>query len=164
MDEKTIARFWAKVDVLGPEECWMWKAGTDKDGYGKFYKKGTDGRAHRIAYELCKGESASGSHVLHSCDTPGCCNGRSHLRLGTILDNNRDRRARGKYLVGADHFLAVLTNETALLAYARVVNDGETVVSVARSIGIQPASIYAMLKGKTWKHLNLAPVPVLHKR
>lgn len=31
------ARFWSKVDKSGgPDGCWLWKAGLDKHGYGRF--------------------------------------------------------------------------------------------------------------------------------
>lgn len=36
MDEKTIARFWTKVEKRGPNECWEWKAARVQ-GYGALY-------------------------------------------------------------------------------------------------------------------------------
>ncbi len=34
ISESTLARFWAKVDVRGPDECWPWRGATDPKGYG----------------------------------------------------------------------------------------------------------------------------------
>lgn len=56
--EKTIARFWAKVDKTSdPNGCWLWSAST-KNGYGQFtISRALPARyAHRIAWELMHGE------------------------------------------------------------------------------------------------------------
>ena len=41
----TRARFWAKVDVCGPDECWPWMAGLSGNGYGRFKLDGKDEKA-----------------------------------------------------------------------------------------------------------------------
>ena len=47
-------RFWPKVDVRGPDECWPWRAGTNGVGYGMIYPGGDLGKklAHRISEPL----------------------------------------------------------------------------------------------------------------
>jgi hypothetical protein len=35
MDEKTIARFWSKVEKRGPHQCWEWRAYRMPNGYGQ---------------------------------------------------------------------------------------------------------------------------------
>ena len=50
-----VARFWSKVDVGGPRECWFWSAAgsiTD-NGYGRVSRPDRHGNwmAHRVAYE-----------------------------------------------------------------------------------------------------------------
>jgi hypothetical protein len=96
-----IARFWSRVQIPAPcfdySPCWNWQGSLDRHGYGQF-KLGfglSPLRAHRIAYEACKGEIPEGMHVLHSCDNPRCCN-PDHLRVGTHADNMADREARGR--------------------------------------------------------------------
>jgi hypothetical protein len=42
-------RFWSRVDVRGPDECWPWMAATVK-GYGQLSVMGRNEYAHRIAY------------------------------------------------------------------------------------------------------------------
>lgn len=91
---KTEKRFWAKVDIKTEDECWEWKTGKDKDGYGKF----NGGISHRYSWELCnKRRIPKGMLVLHKCDNPGCVNPR-HLYVGTRSDNMKDmmNRKRGR--------------------------------------------------------------------
>jgi hypothetical protein len=94
-----VQNWWSKV-VVG-EGCWMWTAGTDRDGYGKFAighgkQDQTHTRAHRFAYELLVGPIPDGMVVMHSCDTPACVN-PDHLSVGTPLDNNDDKVAKGRH-------------------------------------------------------------------
>jgi hypothetical protein len=110
MDEIQIARFWAKVDRRGADECWPWKRGVDKNGYGKTYANGKHVRAHRVSWQLARGRSADELSVCHTCDNPVCCN-PTHLFLGTNAENMRDKIAKGRarYECGESHHAAKLT-------------------------------------------------------
>lgn len=92
----TLDRFWAKVDVAGPDDCWNWTAAVSTDGYGRL---GVGGhatiRAHRLAAQLRFGMLHRHQIVCHACDNPRCCN-PAHLFVGTHLTNARDRDTKGR--------------------------------------------------------------------
>jgi len=98
MVEPIRERFWAKVDVRGPDECWPWKASLHTAGYGQIRVGGRAGRmrpAHQVAYLLTHGPIPEGKHVLHTCDNRPCTNGR-HLYTGTHAQNMRDAVDRNR--------------------------------------------------------------------
>ena len=93
--EERIAVFWSRVDNAGgPDACWTWKSHLC-EGYGRMRWAGRMVLAHRIAYTLDYGPIADDICVLHRCDNRPCCNPR-HLFLGTRLDNNVDRKRKGR--------------------------------------------------------------------
>ncbi|ASX98772.1 HNH endonuclease [Arthrobacter phage Colucci] len=93
-------RFWAKVAVKEPRECWPWTGSMHAQGYGKLGagKRGKSFLAHRFAYELTNGPIPDGLHIDHTChngtDCPGgktcqhrkCCN-PSHLEAVEPVEN-----------------------------------------------------------------------------
>lgn len=87
-------RFWAQVDKSDLDGCWIWK-GSRAGGYGKMSVRGVTVGAHRISYELAKGQIECGLIVLHSCDTPLCVN-PDHLRAGTYKENTQDMLDRNR--------------------------------------------------------------------
>ena len=97
-------RFWSKVDIRGPNECWPWKAGCFKmGGYGAFYKDGKMERAHVIAFEMKYGKIEKDIVIRHSCDNPPCCNDL-HLISGTRAQNNQDMVERRRNQRGDLHW------------------------------------------------------------
>lgn len=95
-DEKTISRFWDKVNRRDAHECWMWNSTKDGNGYGFFKIKNRSIRAHRMMWSISNSkEIPEGMVICHSCDTPGCVN-PAHLFVGTQLDNMRDCAEKGR--------------------------------------------------------------------
>lgn len=146
-----VERFWEKVDVCGPDECWPWLAATKQGGYGKIL--GEDGRfrlAHRVAFALVVGPIPVGLLLCHRCDNPGCVNPR-HLFLGTQADNLQDMRAKGRGNPprGRQHPRARLTEELVILIRA----DRRGHRRIARDLGIGKSTVGMVKAGLTWTHV-----------
>lgn len=90
-------RFWNKVDIQGPLDCWLWLDPLQR-GYGRFSDSGRTHRAHRYAYELLVGPIPVGLTVDHLCRVRHCVN-PLHFELVTLGENARranpgERRAK----------------------------------------------------------------------
>lgn len=81
--------FWSHVDRegRGGDECWPWKGGVTRQGYGRFWNRRA---ASRIALELIGIEFGTGEQANHTCGNRLCCN-PAHIYVGTQKDNMRDR-------------------------------------------------------------------------
>jgi hypothetical protein len=88
-------RFWSKVDIRSTDECWHWIGAKNNKGYGNFGYQGKIVIASRLAYILTFGEPPENHEVMHSCDTPACCNPR-HLEIGSHSKNMQDCSTRGR--------------------------------------------------------------------
>lgn len=88
--------FFARIDK-NKFGCWEWNGSRHmKMPYGKLWFKGKCYLAHRISYEIHKGEIPAGMHVMHIvCDNPVCVR-PDHLAIGTHLDNMRDCAKKGR--------------------------------------------------------------------
>lgn len=148
-------RFWSKVATTeNPNECWEWKACTDRYGYGQLTVQGRHHKAHRVAYELSNGEIPNRQIICHHCDNPRCCN-PSHLFLGTHSDNSRDKVSKRRHPFGARNGTTKLT-ESQVREIARIWNEENLTISViARQFNVNPGTIHDIVNGRTWKHLNL---------
>lgn len=93
-----VARFWAKVDKRGPEDCWLWQGQVRWDGYGRFVTMRKPQWTHRYSWELHNGRKlVKGEMVLHACGNATCCN-PSHLSLGTHQENMADPKRVARFM------------------------------------------------------------------
>lgn len=80
------SRFWVKVRMGAPSECWEWKAARSGGGYGRF----NDGKrivgAHRFAFEMLVGSVSPGLELDHLCRNTLCVN-PAHLEVVTGRTN-----------------------------------------------------------------------------
>lgn len=154
-------RFWPKVDIKGPDECWPYKAGVDKDGYGRFWTGSREVRAHSVAWSLANRKPAPhGAVFLHSCDNPPCCN-PSHVSKGTHADNHRDRGRKGRSAKGEQHGRHKLTESQAVEILARYKAGGVSQRLLAEEFSVTKSSIKHILKGRNWKHLQPVTAPAV---
>jgi len=77
-------------------DCLEWTKCLNTDGYPRVaYKGNSNGKAHRIVYQLSTGNDPIGYVVMHTCDNPKCIN-PEHLVLGTHQSNIYDRSLKGR--------------------------------------------------------------------
>lgn len=93
-------RVWRRVEVGGPDECWLWTGAKGSSGYGHLNRIGREGGqvgAHVAALESHLGhEVPEGMEVMHSCDNRLCCN-PAHLSFGTHLENEQDKKSKDRH-------------------------------------------------------------------
>lgn len=79
-------RFWEKVQKT--DECWLWVAGLNADGYGMFESVAEFGtnRAHRVAWIMANGPIPQGMQLDHLCRVRSCVN-PAHLEVVTNKEN-----------------------------------------------------------------------------
>ena len=145
-DEVFQDRFWRKVDVLGPDECWPWKASVgSKSHYGNMWCI-IDGRktcrdAHTIAWMIAKDQIPKGKDVMHRCNSKLCCN-PAHLLVGSRSENIkmalRDGLLRTK----------LSPHKARLIVGAR--RRGKLVIESAGRYKVKAIDVLAILRGQRW--------------
>lgn len=144
-----VARFWAKVDRRGDDECWPWLAMRDRDGYGKFgLSAGRMVPAHRVALALNVGVIAADEQACHRCDNPPCCNPR-HLFAGSIADNAADRNAKGRQPRGARHGMHKLS-DADVIEVRSLLAAGLSQTAIAARFGVKQPTISDIKTGRKW--------------
>ncbi len=172
---EVVDLFWARVDKSG--ECWVWKLGKNKRGYGVFNippvhgnSKGWKGiavLAHRFAMlATCGGFPEAKPCALHHCDNPPCVRPDlvHHVFPGTRAENNHDMQRKGRCASGdangsrihiaerdrgEDHPHAKLT-EAAVHIIRRSSEDPRV---LAREFGVSAWTVRNVLNRKTWVHI-----------
>ncbi len=67
--------------------CWMWTGFIQRDGYGVIFSRHRrHALAHRVMYELYRGEIPAGLVVDHLCRNRACVN-PAHMEPVTIVEN-----------------------------------------------------------------------------
>lgn len=155
--------FWQKVDKRGPDECWLWTAAKDKDGYGIYKRprprKGRTNRATRIIWEFAYGPIPEGVLVLHTCDVPSCCN-PTHLWLGNSMDNHQDMVAKGRQIfpplkVGEANGGGGKLTEQDVRAIRKLRATGRyTLMQLGNIYGVTFGMIGHIINRRAWAHVE----------
>lgn len=147
-------RFWSKVDMRGPDECWEWQASLHTSGYGRFkIASYTTVMANRFALVSARNEEPLHLFALHKCDNPKCCN-PNHLYFGTHTQNMRDKVRRGRSnsgdQSGAKNGAAKLTDEQLAVIVQRI-KDGWTNTKIAADMPVSHSMVSLIRLGKMWR-------------
>lgn len=157
-------RFWSKIKIGKPSDCWEWQAAKVPSGYGTYTPpEGKPIGAHRIAYALVHGPIPPGKCILHRCDNPPCCN-PSHLRVGTIAENNAERSHKGRngdysrtgFSTGAaqgERNRHAKLKEADVIEIRKAVAHGANQRELARRYGLSPQNLWNLVHYRTWKHV-----------
>lgn len=124
--------------------------------------------AHRLAYQLIRGNIVPGHIVMHSCDNKTCVR-PSHLRAGTQKENIEDmirkgRQARGAALnhppqAGEQNHASKLTADTVKRIRAMWA-EGRSQAAIVAATGVKRPNVWAIVHRKSWSGFD-ASVPAV---
>lgn len=100
----SLRTFWKDVDKHGPmwngTPCWIWTGMKGSGGYGIKAVRHKNKVAHRVSWQLLRGEIPPGLTLDHLCLRPSCVN-PDHLEVVTRGENTaRANRRRAKVYQG----------------------------------------------------------------
>lgn len=149
-------RFWAKVTVLGRDDCWIWNGALNERGYGSLTHKMRRWKAHRFAFFLTHGEFDFALDVLHECDNPPCCN-PNHLELGTHEENMQQMVARGRWgtrvMASGEHHGMSKLNIDNVREIRLLESQGITNRDIAIRFGVTEQNVRRIVMRETWRHV-----------
>lgn len=131
--------------------CWIWMGALDWDEYGIAWDARTkkNARAHRLVHEYLVGPVPQDKKLLHRCDMPWCVN-PEHMFVGTIADNNRDCKQKGRNAKGTGHGRNKLTEAQVLEIRAST----EPQRRIAKRYGVSQPLITFIKTRRLWKELE----------
>ena len=149
-------RFWEKVDVRTPDDCWQWKASLSNKRYGNIKVSGKMVKSHRLSYELEFGDIPNGLNVLHKCDN-GLCVNPKHLFLGTHNDNMKDCAKKGRVpnKKGTHNGNSKLNHNNIQDIRSNCVKGDRKygLSSFARKYNVSAQTIWGIVHNNNWTHI-----------
>jgi hypothetical protein len=153
LTESDVQRFWSKVAIKGPDECWEWTSGKSRDGYGRItLRDSLPYFANRVAYFLSDGGQPGQLMVCHKCNRPSCCN-PSHLFLGTQKDNVTDciNKGRRRSDVGEHNPRAKLTLDEVGQIRELYSSGNYTQPTLGKRFNVGRSAIGHIVRNETWR-------------
>lgn len=122
-------------------------------GYARINYRGKGRLAHRWAYGFIHNRKPLPPAVRHICDNPACVNIR-HLRGGSHAANMHDKVRKGRHYHGEDLHTHKLTEFTVRRIREEYAKGGVQQTELARRHKVSKNNIYAIVRGKIWKHVG----------
>lgn len=150
-----------KVRIGKPDECWEWKDGCGKNGYGiwqySFDEYPRVGNAHKRSYILFK-EDPKDKLVLHKCGNRKCCN-PDHLYLGDNSRNMKDavlhgtHKCNGAFKKGSNHANNKLSEED--VEQIRILlTEGVPQREIAKKYNVSRGAVQCIKNKRSWSWLK----------
>lgn len=152
-NKSLLERIEERVSRDNPNGCWNWTGQGSIDGYGYIDIRNKTYRAHRVAWEVYKGEEIpEGLQVCHKCDNRRCIN-PEHLFLGTNKDNHLDKVRKGRHAHGSRIGCSKLT-ETQVEEMRALHESGASYRQIGKLFGVHFATAGKAIRGSTWKRAS----------
>jgi hypothetical protein len=155
LSQSDIERFNKYVVMDMSKGYLVWKGAKDTDGYGVFNIKERQLKAHRVAWMIKNGPIPEGLCILHETDDPECVD-TNYLSLGTIADNNMDKKVKKRGIIGERNGMVTLS-EDQVIQVINLRKSGLTYEKIASEIGISLSGVHHICSGYTWSHLTGIP-------
>lgn len=134
-----------RVTVDPATKCWNWKHTTNTGGYGVSHFKGKTIGSHRLSYIVFRGKIPKGMCVCHTFDNPPCCN-PSHLWVGTLADNNRDRDEKGRTPTRFTNHSGTKLKGKKWKCFVARVKTGQSPTVIAKEFGVHTTTAYKLFR------------------
>lgn len=159
-DPEIIYRFLSNVDKNGPipshypelGKCWLWIAGKNLQGYGRFKYNNKEIKAHRYSYKLYRKNYNKKLPVLHHCDNPPCVR-PEHLWQGTYKDNTQDMLAKGRDYRKGESGRHHKLSEKNILKIRQLYKSGYSQQNIANTFSVTRSNISYIVNRKSWDHI-----------
>ena len=137
-------------NVQQTDGCWLWTGNLDVYGYGRVRFNRRTLKAHRVAYELFRGEIPDELLVLHECDNNPCVR-PDHLFLGTTQVNTADCVAKDRHTRRERNGRAKITLTDAEEIRRLYAQGDHTQQRLGVIFQLNQTTISAILRGLIWK-------------
>ena len=137
-------RFYGRVEKTDGE-CVVFTGSQSTSGYGQIYASGGNIGAHRLAWELSRGEIPTGMLVLHNpevCSQRKDCVNVDHLKLGDHRENSIDSVMSGKQGLKLSAGNVVCIRKMLGIDLLRK--------EIAQTFGVTVGNIGAIATGRSW--------------